>query len=147
MSYEDFVVLVFDDESTKWFMPIHQNSQRSCNRINKIWTLKKEDHSVDTKCHSVDYSREIKRKSMKTVDDKSAKCLMSIYQIGQRSDNRTTKIWTLKQENHSVDTKCQSFGYSWKIQRKSTNMFCFRFLHCFSLFSTCFSSESGLFFL
>jgi hypothetical protein len=51
-----------------------------------------EDHLVDTKCHSIDCSLKFKRKSMKTVDDKSAKCLMSIYQIGQRSDNRTTKI-------------------------------------------------------
>ena len=48
--------------------------------------------SVDTKCHIVDYSRNIKRKSMKTVDDESAKCFMSIYQNGQRSGNRTTKI-------------------------------------------------------
>ena len=79
-----------------------------------------EDHLVDTKCHSIDCSLKFKRKSMKTVDDKSAKCLMSIYQIGQRADNRTTKIWTLKQKNHSVDMKCQCFGYSWKIQRKST---------------------------
>ena len=50
-----------------------------------------EDHLVDTKCHSIDCSLKFKRKSMKTVDDKSAKCLMSIYQIGQRSDNRTRK--------------------------------------------------------
>ena len=35
MSYEDFVVLVVDDESTKWFIPIHQNSQRSYNIITK----------------------------------------------------------------------------------------------------------------
>ena len=35
---------------------------------------------------------EIQTQVYETVDDKSAKCLMSIYQIGQRSDNRTTKI-------------------------------------------------------
>ena len=39
-SFEDFDVFAVDDESAKCFMPIYQNSQRSCNRTTKIWTLK-----------------------------------------------------------------------------------------------------------
>jgi len=106
-----------------------------------------EDHLVDTKCHSIDCSLKFKRKSMKTVDDKSAKCLMSIYQIGQRSDNRTKKYelsnkriiqWT---RNVSVLATVGTSNASLRICSVLDSSIVSHY------FSTCFSSESGLFFL